>query len=26
VCAHCGHYDGREVAPAGRTLKSIVRV
>ena len=26
VCAHCGHYDGREVAPAGRTLKSVVRI
>lgn len=25
VCSHCGHYDGREVAPAGRPLKGVVR-
>ena len=26
VCSHCGQYDGREVATAGRALKSVVRV
>jgi large subunit ribosomal protein L32 len=26
VCGHCGHYDGREVATAGRALKSVVRI
>jgi large subunit ribosomal protein L32 len=27
VCSHCGHYDGREVVPAGRkSLKGTVRV
>ena len=26
VCAHCGHYDGREVAAAGKPLKGVVRV
>ncbi|GBQ10866.1 50S ribosomal protein L32 [Swaminathania salitolerans] len=26
VCAHCGHYDGREVVAAGKTLKTTVRV
>ena len=26
VCASCGHYDGREVATAGRALKRAVRV
>lgn len=25
VCSHCGHYDGREVATAGKALKSAVR-
>ncbi len=25
VCSHCGHYDGREVAAAGRALKGTVR-
>jgi len=25
VCSHCGHYDGREVAPAGDALKGVVR-
>lgn len=25
VCSHCGHYDGREVATAGRALKGTVR-
>jgi large subunit ribosomal protein L32 len=25
VCPSCGHYDGREVAPAGKTLKAVVR-
>jgi large subunit ribosomal protein L32 len=26
ICASCGHYDGREVVPAGKALKSAVRV
>jgi large subunit ribosomal protein L32 len=26
VCSHCGHYDGREVAEAGKALKGAVRV
>jgi large subunit ribosomal protein L32 len=26
VCAACGHYDGREVAPAGKAIKGVVRV
>ncbi len=26
VCAHCGHYDGREVVAAGKALKGAVRV
>ena len=26
VCGHCGHYDGREVATAGRALKGTIRV
>ncbi len=26
VCAHCGHYDGREVVGAGKALKGAVRV
>ena len=26
VCAHCGHYDGREVVTAGKALKGAVRV
>ncbi len=25
VCSHCGHYDGREVATAGKALKGTVR-
>jgi large subunit ribosomal protein L32 len=25
ICASCGHYDGREVVAAGKTLKSAVR-
>jgi large subunit ribosomal protein L32 len=25
VCSHCGHYDGREVATAGKPLRSAVR-
>jgi large subunit ribosomal protein L32 len=25
VCPSCGYYDGREVAPAGKTLKAVVR-
>ena len=25
VCSHCGYYDGREVVPAGDTLKGAVR-
>ncbi|MDT8872654.1 50S ribosomal protein L32 [Komagataeibacter rhaeticus] len=25
VCSHCGHYDGREVASAGKALKTAVR-
>jgi len=25
VCSHCGHYDGREVVAAGKTLKGAVR-
>lgn len=25
VCSHCGHYDGREVAEAGKALRSSVR-
>lgn len=25
VCSHCGHYDGREVAEAGKALRSAVR-
>ena len=23
VCAHCGHYDGREVTPAARLHKAV---
>lgn len=26
VCAHCGHYDGREVVGAGKEAKGVVRV
>jgi large subunit ribosomal protein L32 len=26
VCGHCGHYDGREVVQAGKSLKGTVRV
>jgi large subunit ribosomal protein L32 len=26
ICASCGHYDGREVVPAGKALKAAVRV
>jgi large subunit ribosomal protein L32 len=26
VCAQCGHYDGREVVQAGKSLKAAVRV
>lgn len=26
VCGHCGHYDGREVVPAGKPLKGAVRI
>lgn len=25
VCASCGHYDGREVVPAGDALKAAIR-
>ena len=25
ICSHCGHYDGREVAAAGKALKGVVR-
>jgi large subunit ribosomal protein L32 len=25
ICSHCGHYDGREVVAAGKTLKTAVR-
>lgn len=25
VCPSCGYYDGREVAPAGKRLKVVVR-
>ncbi|QDH16233.1 50S ribosomal protein L32 [Swingsia samuiensis] len=25
VCSHCGHYDGREVVSAGKSLKTAVR-
>jgi large subunit ribosomal protein L32 len=25
VCGSCGYYDGREVAPAGKALKGVVR-
>lgn len=25
VCSSCGHYDGREVVAAGKTLKTAVR-
>ncbi|MDE2391525.1 MAG: 50S ribosomal protein L32, partial [Rhodospirillales bacterium] len=25
-CAHCGHYDGREVVGAGKEAKGVVRV
>lgn len=25
VCSHCGHYDNREVAAAGKPLKGTVR-
>ena len=25
VCSSCGHYDGREVVPAGDALKAAVR-
>src|SRR5271157_3784014 len=26
VCAHCGHYDNREVVGAGKEAKGVVRV
>lgn len=26
VCAHCGHYDNREVVGAGREAKGVIRV
>jgi large subunit ribosomal protein L32 len=26
ICAACGHYDGREVVPAGKALKAAVRL
>jgi large subunit ribosomal protein L32 len=26
VCAHCGHYDNREVVESGKTAKGVVRV
>ncbi|OYV68579.1 MAG: 50S ribosomal protein L32 [Acidiphilium sp. 21-60-14] len=26
VCAHCGHYDSREVVEAGKSLKGAVRI
>jgi len=26
ICPHCGHYDGREVVAAGKTLQHAVRV
>ncbi|WP_419729192.1 50S ribosomal protein L32 [Lichenicola sp.] len=26
VCGQCGHYDGREVAQAGKALKAAIRV
>lgn len=26
VCRHCGYYDGREVVPSGKALKSAVYV
>jgi large subunit ribosomal protein L32 len=26
VCAHCGHYDNREVVASGKTAKGVVRV
>jgi large subunit ribosomal protein L32 len=26
VCAHCGHYAGREIVAAGKALKGAVRV
>jgi len=26
VCAHCGHYDNREVVPSGKSSKGVVRV
>ena len=25
VCSACGHYDGREVVPAGDALKAAIR-
>jgi large subunit ribosomal protein L32 len=25
VCGSCGYYDGREIAPAGKALKGVVR-
>ena len=25
ICSHCGHYDRREVVPAGDALKAAVR-
>ena len=25
ICSACGHYDGREVVPAGDALKAAVR-
>jgi large subunit ribosomal protein L32 len=25
ICSSCGHYDGREVVPAGDALKAAVR-
>ena len=25
ICSSCGHYDGREVVPAGDALKGAVR-
>jgi large subunit ribosomal protein L32 len=26
VCAHCGHYDNREVVESGKTAKGVVRI
>ncbi len=25
ICSHCGHYDGREVVAAGKSLRGAVR-